>query len=124
MKLIILSDSHQEINAMVEAVGHEQPDRILHLGDHYADAQELALYFPDIPLHAVEGNTDYAPGARAELLLPIDGKLLYMTHGHFYGVKTGLSSITRKGSSVGADLGAVRPHACAAAARGREYDAS
>ena len=104
MKLLILSDSHQEINAMVEAVGREQPDMILHLGDHYSDAQELKLYFPELPLHAVEGNTDYAPGAPGELLLPIGGKLVYMTHGHFYGVKTGLSSIARKGKSVGADL--------------------
>lgn len=72
MKLLILSDSHQEINAMAEAVRREAPDAVLHLGDHFEDAQKLAQLFPEIPLHAVEGNTDYAPGAPVELLLTFE----------------------------------------------------
>lgn len=104
MKLLILSDSHQEINTMAEAVRREAPDAVLHLGDHYEDAQKLALQFPDIPLYAVEGNTDYAPGAPVELLLCFEGKRVYMTHGHLFGVKMGLTSIKRKGDAVAADL--------------------
>lgn len=104
MKLLILSDSHQEINTMAEAVRREAPDAVLHLGDHYEDAQKLALQFPDIPLYAVEGNTDYAPGAPVELLLAFEGKRVYMTHGHLFGVKMGLTSIKRKGYAVAADL--------------------
>jgi putative phosphoesterase len=104
MRLLILSDSHQEINAMAEAVRREAPDAVLHLGDHFEDAQKLAQLFPEIPLHAVEGNTDYAPGAPVELLLTFEGKRVYMTHGHLFGVKMGLHSIKRKGDAVAADL--------------------
>lgn len=104
MKLLILSDSHREMAAMRKAVRTEQPDAIVHLGDHYADAQALHHESPDIPLYAVEGNTDYAPGAQAELLLPLENKRIYMTHGHFFNVKSGLSAITQKGASVAADL--------------------
>ena len=104
MRLLILSDSHTDLKTMQSAVRRENPDVILHLGDHFTDAQALHDAFPDIPLHAVEGNTDCAPGAPAELLLPFAGKLLYMTHGHLFGVKLGISGIARKGKEVGADL--------------------
>ncbi len=104
MRLLILSDSHTDVEAMQKAVRREKPDVILHLGDHFTDAQELGRSFPDIPLHAVEGNTDYAPGAPVELLLPFEGKRIYMTHGHLFGVKMGISGISRKGAAVGADL--------------------
>ena len=41
-KLLILSDSHRNIQNMVEAVEIEKPDMIIHLGDHYRDAMQLA----------------------------------------------------------------------------------
>ena len=46
-KLLILSDSHRNIQNMVEAVEIEKPDMIIHLGDHYRDAMQLAARFPD-----------------------------------------------------------------------------
>ena len=104
MKLLILSDSHTDMPPMAAAVEHERPDAIVHLGDHFTDARGLHFQFPDIPLYAVMGNTDFRGDGDMELYLPFEGKRMFMTHGHFYSVKTGLSQVEQKGISLGADI--------------------
>lgn len=89
MKLLILSDSHKQMDYMIRAVEREKPDRIVHLGDHDADARRLSERFPQIPVWSVSGNCDYGlcPAVRVE---DVEGVRLYMTHGHTLGVKYSL----------------------------------
>ena len=42
LKILVLSDSHRAIGAMYDAAMLEDPDVILHLGDHVSDAEELS----------------------------------------------------------------------------------
>jgi hypothetical protein len=104
MKLIVFSDSHQEREAMRAAVAREKPDMIIHLGDHADDALAVGEAFPGIPLHAVRGNCDYNREIGDAETLTVEGRKLFMTHGHLYGVKNGLSRITDMGKSANADL--------------------
>ena len=48
MKILVLSDSHGDVDSMVEVVTKERPDAIFHLGDLIGDAQELHNEFPNI----------------------------------------------------------------------------
>jgi hypothetical protein len=88
MKLLVLSDSHGWLTAMREAVRREQPDRIVHLGDYSADAQDLHDEFPDIPLSQVPGNCDGRTTLPDELVLEVDGVRVFCCHGHRFGVKS------------------------------------
>ncbi len=45
-RILVLSDSHGNVNNMVTAVGQLRPDMIIHLGDCWADAETAA---PEIP---------------------------------------------------------------------------
>ena len=104
MKLLVFSDSHNQTEAMPDAVRRETPDLIVHLGDHAHDARAITARFPGVPLRSVRGNCDYgAEGGDVELL-EFCGRKVFLTHGHLYGVKNGLDNITRKGASAGADL--------------------
>ena len=58
MKILVLSDSHSALRFMRSCVDAVKPDAIIHLGDHYDDAQALAEEYPHIPIHAVPGNCD------------------------------------------------------------------
>ena len=89
MKLLILSDSHKKMQYMVEAVEREQPDRIIHLGDHDRDAMRLAERYPEIPLWSVSGNCDYGAGPE-KIVDSLGGVRFYITHGHTLRVKYGL----------------------------------
>ena len=69
MKFLILSDSHGKIDPMAQAVDLSQPDLIFHLGDCWADAEELRRLYPQIPLEQVPGNCDFRSQEPAERLL-------------------------------------------------------
>jgi len=86
------------------AAEREAPDLILHLGDHYNDAQQLRQYFPDADIRAVMGNCDGYSYGGSELILTLDGVKIYMSHGHAYGVKTGLGALAGHAAELGANL--------------------
>lgn len=85
MKILVLSDSHGNVDAMKQVVERERPDEILHLGDCVRDAE--ALRSCGIPLTLVPGNCDYRPNLPDILTLQREGIRIYMTHGHLHSVK-------------------------------------
>jgi len=104
VKILVISDSHGNKDAILRSVAHESPHLILHLGDHDRDCGSVEWTYPEIPLRSVRGNCD-----RSSQGLDIDefvlgGKRFFMTHGHLYGVKTGISSIINAASCRGADV--------------------
>ena len=90
MKILVLSDSHSALRFMRSCVDAVKPDAIIHLGDHYDDAQALAEEYPHIPMHAVPGNCDRfrcPPGTHEVRCYDVGGVRLFMTHGHRHNVK-------------------------------------
>ncbi len=104
MKLLVFSDSHHDVDTMDAIILREQPQMILHLGDHYGDALALRERYPHIPMRFVRGNTDFAYDGEAEHILHIEGHRLYMTHGHLHHVKNNLKTIYLRGRAMAADI--------------------
>ena len=104
MRLLVMSDSHRNIEHMQYAAGQTNPDAILHLGDHMGDAQKLSQGFPNIAFHMVTGNCDLQAGRDSELLLTFESVKLLMTHGHKYGVKSGLAGLIRQARQLRVDI--------------------
>lgn len=88
---------------MLRAVGDSRPDAIVHLGDYCRDTAPLVKNYPDIPLYGVKGNGDLASGEDTEKLVTLGGTRFFLTHGHLYGVKSGLSALIEAAKSQGAD---------------------
>ncbi len=96
MKILVLSDSHSSMQFMRRCVSTCKPDAIIHLGDHYDDAEALAEEYPNIPLHQVAGNCDRyrcPPSAREMLCYEVCGVRLFMVHGHNHYVKQGTGAL-------------------------------
>ncbi|MBM6937557.1 metallophosphoesterase family protein, partial [Pseudoflavonifractor phocaeensis] len=87
MKILVFSDSHGNTKTMMELVERHKPDRILHLGDVVRDAYTLREAFPDIPLDLVRGNCDGWLPEPEELHVTLEGRKLFLCHGHTYHVK-------------------------------------
>ena len=90
MKLLVMSDSHGNIANMRQAVQRESPDRILHLGDYWRDAERLRECYPEVPMDQVPGNCDFRSAEEPEQLLVIQQKRILICHGHTYQVKQSL----------------------------------
>lgn len=104
MKIIVMSDSHGDTRALIDAVFDEKPQLILHLGDFERDCDRVREVYPDIDLRAVRGNGDFRAREPEYDEFVIQDKRIFMTHGHLYGVKTGLASIMNSGFARGADI--------------------
>ncbi len=103
IKVLVVSDSHGDVENMARAVELTQPRMVLHLGDGWRDAEVLMGRFPELPLERVPGNCDYRGRDAAERLLLIGGKRIMICHGHTLGVKTDLAMLLRTAVERGAD---------------------
>lgn len=104
MKIFVFADSHTDTGSMLIAIRKGKPDRIIHLGDHARDAEELQRVFPDIPMDIVKGNNDFGSRYPADKLLALEGKRFFITHGDQYGVKYGIEPLVEKGRAESADV--------------------
>ena len=64
MKVLIFADSHGYNMAMAFAVDREEPDTVIHLGDHAEDAREIERVFPAMPICRVRATTILIPKCR------------------------------------------------------------
>jgi putative phosphoesterase len=100
MKILVFSDSHGMISPMAAAVRLEQPELVLHLGDHDRDLTELKRSFPELDCRGVSGNCDPRSG-REELRIDAEGVPLLLVHGHRQRVKQTLTPLYLKALEVG-----------------------
>ena len=88
MTVLVLSDSHGNVDNMIRAVERVQPHRVLHLGDCQRDLAALQAQFPAIPMEGVPGNCDWGSCGQPERLMELGGVRIFMLHGHTRGVKS------------------------------------
>lgn len=103
MRLLIISDTHGNINSILRDIKDKKPDRILHLGDYVEDGIKLGEKL-NIPTTIVRGNGDFlSKDFNYDEVIEIGGKKFFLTHGHKYNVNFNLNNIFYKGKEVGAD---------------------
>ena len=105
MNILIFSDTHRLNNDAIDVIRHEKEvNAIIHAGDYESDALAIHNEFPNIPIYYVPGNCDYCSSSPTELAITLGGKKIFITHGHTYNVKCGLSQIMNKAAYGDFDL--------------------
>ena len=107
MKILALSDSHSSLNFMRMAINAVKPDAVVHLGDHYQDAQAMQEEYPHIHFHMVPGNCDQflcQPNAVPVMCYAVCSVRVYMTHGHLHGVKMDTYRLERDARQANAQI--------------------
>lgn len=96
MLIAVVSDTHRDTYSVNEVLKKiEKADVLIHLGDNVGDALDMSSKFKGRTIY-VKGNCDYAPSVPLELVEEIGGKRFFITHGHNYGVKQGLSLLKQR----------------------------
>ncbi len=105
MKLfLIVSDTHGDLIKAKKVLGqYPQIDAVIHLGDYYKDAVHLQNQFPSLEFMMVPGNCDFVFDVPEERVLEVEGKKLFLTHGHRYDVKNGTGRLEAKALKDGYD---------------------
>lgn len=96
----MISDSHGNRKRIQDCLPYlESAEHILHAGDFYEDAK-LIDSSVKCKVTAVTGNCDYMVRGPIEEMLALDGKRIYLTHGHLYKVKRGLTLLVERAKSL------------------------
>ncbi len=104
MRIGIISDTHRlwsRIEQALKLMG--EVDIVLHLGDNTSDAEDIRNALKNVPVVAVKGNCDQTESMPEERVLLLDGKKIFMTHGHKYNVKYDYDDIYIRAKEIGAD---------------------
>ena len=104
MLIAVISDSHgnkDSINKIKKKISNA--DVLLFLGDGENDLAEITNDFTG-EVFAVRGNCDITGKYPEEQILEIQGKKIFICHGHRYNVKYGYNSIYYRGKEIGADI--------------------
>ncbi|MDR7856685.1 metallophosphoesterase [Tissierella sp.] len=104
MKILVISDTHGYIDNVVQGIKTiGLPDMIFHLGDNVEDGIRLRDEL-NIPTTIVRGNGDYnSLDFNDDEIVELNGKKIFLSHGHNYNVNFGLSNLYYKAQEVGAD---------------------
>lgn len=105
MKIGIVSDTHGKVDTSIEALKKiADLELIIHLGDYADDAKKIEEEM-NIDVIYVRGNCDYKDiDVELEKMIEILGKKIFITHGHNYDVKNGVSKLFYRGKELNADI--------------------
>ncbi len=105
MKILICSDSHTRLDYFQKVIELEEPEMIIFAGDHSTDAIDMSLVYRNIPFKIVRGNTDYFDYETKDIeIFEVEKKIIYLTHGHLFGVKRGYDEIEKAAFEENADI--------------------
>ncbi len=105
MKIFVVSDTHGSTKEFINKVnGLGSSDLIIHLGDYVEDGLKIEKA-TGIKTVIVKGNGDYFHSEFDEdEILNIEGKTIFITHGHNYNVRYSIDSLIYRAKEVKADL--------------------
>ncbi len=104
MKVLIVSDthkSHRNLEKVLERI--EDIDMLIHLGDTEG-GEDYIQALVDCPVHIVGGNNDFFSELPREEEFEIQGKHIFITHGHYYYVTMNEEYLKKEAKERGADI--------------------
>lgn len=104
IRIGVFSDSHGDVDALKLALNHAGTlDYMIHCGDGFEDLEKL-LEGSNQKYVCVYGNCDFNRKVPGETVLEIDGRSIFITHGHKYDVKFDYTRLFYKTLEVGASV--------------------
>ncbi len=105
MKILFITDSHRHFSFLVEMMEKEKAERVFAMGDYTKDFEELSYLYSEIPFEIVKGNCDFWDSHFSEeKIIFLEGKRIFLTHGHLYGVKSSYDSLREMGRKMKCDI--------------------
>lgn len=105
MRIVVVSDSHNNFGALCRIV-RSQPaaDCFIHLGDGEEEFEDLRALYPGKVMLGVRGNCDWSSCTKTQDTLLCGGIKIFYTHGHLFGVKSGLDKLKEYARAQGAQV--------------------
>lgn len=104
MKILVTSDTHGMYDSVSDYIlTHEDIDLLIHAGDGLEDVKNI-FYETGLNYYAVKGNNDFFINEEYEKVIEINGKRLFLTHGHKYDVGYTYENLVEKAYELNCDI--------------------
>lgn len=91
MRILVVSDTHgNDANLRRALLAQPKAELVIHLGDGEGEMERLRHSFPEKMCLQVRGNCDWGSALPTVGEYTAEGVKIFYTHGHLYGVKSGL----------------------------------
>ena len=77
---------------------------LIHAGDVEGDLERILGDKREYEIFAVAGNMDWSDSLENELVIPVCGHTIYLTHGHRLSVHGGTRRLVERAKEKGADI--------------------
>lgn len=105
MKIIVVSDSHNNLRALSHVLCDYHADMYIHLGDGERELDTICRQYPEKNVYHVKGNCDLMSFSDSELLIaPDDKNVIFAVHGHMHNVKYSLETLKATARNKGANI--------------------
>ncbi len=105
MKILVVSDTHGDTYSLKTAINSKpEAEVIIHCGDGNSEFESLRALYPEKHFIGVKGNCDLFTSASNVETITLEGKKLFITHGHIYNAKYGLYNLVCAAREADADL--------------------
>ncbi len=105
MRILVTSDTHGDFHSLKKAIDEQRnADIIIHCGDSRGELDDIKMLYPNKAFYAVKGNCDFASQLKSEESIVVEGKKIFITHGHLYNAKMTLYPLCLKAREEKADI--------------------
>lgn len=105
MRILVTSDTHGDFFSLNQAINEQKSaEVIIHCGDSKDEVQRIKELYKDKAVYAVRGNCDFCSPLNNTELITIEGKKIFITHGHLYNAKMTLYSLCCAAREQDADI--------------------
>jgi len=104
MKILVMSDLHGKILVADKILSDTDAEVVLFTGDGIREMQRLSEKYKNLKFHMVAGNCDFLTKAPSDLVIELETKRIWLTHGHNYYVKSTLANLKKKAKEIKADI--------------------
>lgn len=105
MKILVVSDTHKDFYNLKRAIeAQPQADVVIHLGDGEDELDDMRYICNDKMFFNVRGNCDFCSSAPEIMIREFNGKRIFATHGHLFGVKYSTETIVKRAFEEKADI--------------------
>lgn len=105
MKVLVVSDTHGDTFSLKSAINSKpEAEVVIHCGDGNPEFENLRALYPQKHFIGVRGNCDFCSEASNIETFTIEGKKIFITHGHIYNAKYGLYNLVCAAREAGAEL--------------------
>lgn len=105
MRILVVSDTHGDFYSFKKAVeAQRSAEIIIHCGDSRDELDNIRMLYPNKAIIAVKGNCDFSSMLPSVEERVIEGKKLFITHGHLYNAKMTLYPLCCAAREAKADI--------------------